>query len=118
MGDYARVTLLAWPYPGRYGLPCGVVEELERHHALPPNDDPTTEIYLGDAGATVLAGDECSGPILAVVDECARQDTPGLWRVWDSGEKPQFRRRPNVNAQPRRAKKRAALVGSVVAREQ
>ena len=72
MGDYARVTLLAWPYPGRYGLPCGVVDELERHHALPPNDDPTTEIYLGDAGATVLAGDECSGPILAVVDERAR----------------------------------------------
>jgi hypothetical protein len=56
----------------------------------------------------------CCYGTMREVDECARQDTPGLWRVWDSGEKPQFRRRPNVNAQPRRAKKRAALVGSVV----
>src|SRR6185437_15150658 len=69
MGDLARVTLLAWPYPGRYGLPISVVEELERHDALPPDDDPRTEIYLGDAGVAVLAGDERSGLILAVVDE-------------------------------------------------
>ena len=56
-------------------------------------------------------------------DERARQVRlmrlyAGRWRVWDSAKKPRFRRRPNVNAQPRRAKERAALVGSVVAREQ
>ena len=35
MGDYARVTLLAWPYPGRYGLPPPVVEELETPRRAP-----------------------------------------------------------------------------------
>ena len=71
MGDLVRTTLLAWPYPGRWELPRLVLEELERHHALPPSDDPTPEDYLGDAGAAVLAGDERSGLILAVVDEHA-----------------------------------------------
>jgi hypothetical protein len=71
MGDYARVTLLAWPYPGRYELPPTVVEELETHDALPYRDQPIAEEYLGDAGAVVLGGDERSGPILAVVDERA-----------------------------------------------
>ena len=72
MGDLVRITLLTWPYPGRWELPCPVLEELERHHALPPSDDPTAEDYLGDAGVVVLAGDERSGLILAVVDEQAR----------------------------------------------
>ena len=54
MGDYARVTLLAWPYPGRYELPRTVVEELETHDALPYRDQPIAEDYLGDAGAVVL----------------------------------------------------------------
>ena len=48
-----------------------MLDELERHNALPPGDDPIAEDYLGDAGAVVLAGDERSGPILAVVDEQA-----------------------------------------------
>ena len=89
MGDLARVTLLAWPYPGRYGLPISVVEELERHDALPPDDDPRTEIYLGDAGVAVLAGDERSGLILAVVDEHARHGVAAyrnlLWALTGSG---------------------------------
>jgi hypothetical protein len=72
MGDLVRTTLLAWPYPGRWELPCPVLDELERHHALPPSDDPIAEDYLGNAGAVVLAGDERSGLILAVVDERAR----------------------------------------------
>ena len=72
MGDLARTTLLAWPYPGRWELPCPVLDELERHHALPPRDDPIADVYLGDPGAVVLAGDERTGPILAVVDEHAR----------------------------------------------
>ena len=71
MGDHAHTTLLAWPYPGRERLPRRVLDELERHNALPPGDDPIAEDYLGDAGAVVLAGDERSGPILAVVDEQA-----------------------------------------------
>ena len=65
------MTLLAWPYPGRYELPRTVVEELETHDALPDRDQPIAEGYLGDAGAVVLGGDERSGPILAVVDERA-----------------------------------------------
>ena len=69
MGDHAHTTMLAWPYPGRERLPRRVLEELERHNALSPGDDPIAEDYLGDAGAVVLAGDERSGPILAVVDE-------------------------------------------------
>ena len=72
MGDLARTTLLAWPYPGRDELPRRVLDELERHDALPPGDDPIAEDYLGDAGAVVLAGDERSGLILAVVDEHAQ----------------------------------------------
>jgi hypothetical protein len=61
MGDHAHTTLLTWPYPGRWELPGRVLDELERHGALPAHDDPTGEDYLGEAGATVLAGDECSG---------------------------------------------------------
>ena len=68
MRDLARATLLAWPYPGRDVLPAGVLDELERHDALPAGDDPIAEDYLGDAGAVVLGGDERSGLILAVVD--------------------------------------------------
>jgi hypothetical protein len=71
MGDLARTTLLAWPYPGRDGLPCRALEELERHDAVPARDDPIAQDYLGDAGAVVLAGDERTGAILAVVDEYA-----------------------------------------------
>lgn len=48
-----------------------MLEELERHHALAPRDGPTPEDYLGDAGVVVLAGDERSGMILAVVNEHA-----------------------------------------------
>ena len=72
MSDHARVTLLAWPYPGRYELPRPVLEELESRDALPYRDEPTAQDYLGDPGAVVLGGDEHSGPILAVVDEHAR----------------------------------------------
>jgi hypothetical protein len=68
MRDLARATLLAWPYPGRDVLPAGVLDELERHDALPGRDDPIAEDYLGDVGAVVLGGDERSGLILAVVD--------------------------------------------------
>ena len=71
MDDRGHTTLLAWPYPGRHGLPRPVLEELERHDALPADDDPIAEDYLGDAGAVVLGGDERSGLILAVVDEPA-----------------------------------------------
>ena len=71
MGDHAHTTLLAWPYPGRQRLPRRVLDELERHDALPPSDDPTRQDFLGDAGVVVLAGDERSGLILAVVDEQA-----------------------------------------------
>ena len=71
MGELVRTTLLTWPYPGRWELPCPVLDELERHHALPPSDDPTPEDFLGDAGVVVLGGDERSGLILAVVDEQA-----------------------------------------------
>ena len=48
-----------------------MLDEFERHHALPPGDDPIGADYLGEPGATVLAGDARSGPILAVVDEQA-----------------------------------------------
>jgi hypothetical protein len=72
MGDLARTTMLAWPYPGRHGLPCRVLEELQSHDALPAGDDPIAEDYLGGAGAVVLGGDQRSGLILAVVDEHAR----------------------------------------------
>ena len=89
MGDLARATLLAWPYPGRYGLPRHVVDELERHHVLPADDHPRTEIYLGDAGATVLAGDDRSGMILAVVDEHARHGIAAyrslIWALTGAG---------------------------------
>ena len=89
MGDLARATLLAWPYPGRYGLSCPVVNELERHDALPVDDDPRTEIYLGDAGATVLAGDGRSGLILAVVDEHAKHGIAAyrslIWALTGAG---------------------------------
>ena len=71
MGDSVRTTLLAWPYPGRWELPRRALDELERHDALPAGDDPTGEDYLGDAGVVVLAGDERTRPILAVVDEHA-----------------------------------------------
>ena len=73
MGDLARTTLLAWPYPGRWELPCRVLDELERHHAVPSADAPAADVYLGDSGAVVLAGDERTGLILAVVDERARR---------------------------------------------
>lgn len=64
----------------------------------------------------------CCYGTMRQVDERARQVRlmrlyAGRWRVWDSAERPKFRRRPNVNAQPRRAKKRAALVGSMVGLE-
>ena len=55
MSDLVRTTLLTWPYPGRWELPCRVLDELERHHALPPSDDPNPEDFLGDAGVVVLA---------------------------------------------------------------
>jgi len=71
MGDLVRTTLLAWPYPGRWVLADRVLDELERHHALPPGDDPIGADYLGEPGATVLAGDARSGLILAVVEEHA-----------------------------------------------
>jgi hypothetical protein len=61
----------------------------------------------------------CCYGTMREVDERARQVRlmrlyASRWRVWDSAERPRFRRRPNVNAQPRRAKKRAALVGSEI----
>jgi hypothetical protein len=49
-----------------------VLDELERHHALPPGDDPIAGAYLGDPGVVVLAGDERSSLILAIVDEQAK----------------------------------------------
>ena len=47
-----------------------MLDGLERRDAL-PGDDAIAEDYLGKAGATVLAGDERSGLILAVVDDQA-----------------------------------------------
>jgi len=81
MGDRAHTTMLAWPYPGRHRLPPRVLDELERQGALPACDDPTDEDYLGEAGATVLAGDERSGLILAVVDEHANHGTAAYGSV-------------------------------------
>jgi hypothetical protein len=72
VGDVARTTLLAWPCPRPLGAPLPVLDELERHRAVPPRDDPIADVYVGDPGAVVLAGDERTGPILAVVDEHAR----------------------------------------------
>ena len=66
-----------------------MVEELERHHALPPDDDPTTEDLPGRRGRGVLAGDERSGPILAVVDERARHGIAAyrslIWALTGAG---------------------------------
>jgi len=75
MGDRAYTTLLAWPYPGRDQLSPEVLDELGRHDALPVNDAPIAADYLGHTGAAVLAGDERSGRILAVVDEQASYGT-------------------------------------------
>ena len=84
MDDRAYTTVLAWPYPGRERLSPEVLDELERHDALPPEDAPIVAGYLGHAGAAVLAGDAQSGRILAVVDEQANYGTAayaGLIRV-------------------------------------
>ena len=89
MGDLARATLLAWPYPGRHGLPRQVLEELERHDALPAGDDPIARVYLGEAGAVVLDGDQRSGLILAIVDEHARHGIAAyrslIWALTGAG---------------------------------
>jgi len=75
MGDRAHTTLLAWPYPGHEHLPQHVLDELDRNDALPEDDTPIDAQYLVDRGAVVLAGDERSGPILAIVDEHADHGT-------------------------------------------
>jgi hypothetical protein len=75
MGHRAHTTLLAWPYPGREQLPQRVLDDLDRNDALPEDDTPIDEQYLVDRGAVVLAGDERSGPILAIVDEQADDRT-------------------------------------------
>jgi hypothetical protein len=67
--------LLAWPYPGREHLPRHVLGELERYDALPEDDTPIDAAYLLDGGAVVLAGDERSGQVLAIVDEHADHGT-------------------------------------------
>jgi len=75
MGDRAHTTRLAWPYPGREPLPQRALGELDRNDALPEHDTPIDEQYPVDRGAVVLAGDDRSGPILAIVDEHADHGT-------------------------------------------
>lgn len=73
MGDYANTLLLAWPYPGERALPDAIRDLLEMDFWLPDLDHPVDG--LGDDEAAVLAGDDDSGPILAISDTQANDGT-------------------------------------------
>ena len=66
MGNHALMTLLAWPYPGREGLPRGLAARLDAAGLLPTTDTPHRHRHDGQR-PVVLAGDIDSGPILAGV---------------------------------------------------
>ncbi len=70
MGDRAYTTILAWPYHGREQLSAKARELLDYHDVMPDSEEPGDQHpdpYVGN-DAAVLAGDEDSGPILALVD--------------------------------------------------
>ena len=73
MGDYANTLLLAWPYPGEHALPEALRDLLAAESWLPDLDEPAADIE--DDYSVVLAGDEHSGPILAISDTEANDGT-------------------------------------------
>ena len=76
MGDYANTLLLAWPYPGEHALPDALRDLLDADSRLPDLDTPVDDIE--DDGSVVLAGDEHSGPILAISDTEANDGIGGF----------------------------------------
>ena len=73
MGDYANTLLLAWPYPGERSLPEPLRDLLAAEFWLPDLDEPAADIE--DDYSVVVAGDEHSGPILAISDTEANDGT-------------------------------------------
>jgi hypothetical protein len=76
MGDYANTLVLAWPYPGEHALPEALRDLLAAESWLPDLDEPVADIE--DDDSVVLAGDEHSGPILAISDTEANDGTAGF----------------------------------------
>ena len=66
----ARVTVvLIWPWPGRDDAPVPVADALFLARALPTDDTPRSTADASQAQrAVVLAGDDATGPVLAIIN--------------------------------------------------